>query len=280
MRSLTSQLLPLYDEHEARSIVRLLLAEVFGFKLADICAGALDNLNDDQRQLLAQLMARLEKGEPIQYVVGWTFFCNRKFIVRRGCLIPRPETEELCQWITRENKDRQVEILDIGTGSGCIAVTLNMEMPAAKVTAWDISADALNIARENIATNKADVRLEQQDALNPPRDIERWDMIVSNPPYICHKEAVDMERNVLDYEPRQALFVPDEDPLLFFRSISKYATHALKDGGRLYFEINPIYTTMLTDLLANDNFQGITVEKDAEGRERMVKANKGRWLHQ
>lgn len=259
-----------YEKREAQSIVRLLLMDTFGFTLTDICAGAINTLTDTQKDVLDSLMTRLEMGEPIQYVIGKTSFCNRTFHVRQGCLIPRPETEELCQWVMQENIS-DADILDIGTGSGCIAITLKKELPFARVTAWDISHDALTIAKENAETNGAKITMVLQDVLHSPDDNEKWDIIVSNPPYVCEKEAKDMEHNVLGFEPQLALFVPDEHPLIFYRSITQYATHALKPNGKLFFEINPTYSDAIVTLLINHGFTDIKVKNDDNGKKRMVK---------
>lgn len=293
-----------YDEHEAQSIVRLVLADCFGFSLTDICCGALDNLSPENSMRLDELMRRLEEGEPVQYVTGKAMFCGREFAVRPGCLIPRPETEELCQWIVDEtlryedenemlryenegedeNEDGKIRILDIGTGSGCIAITLALDIKDSKVTAWDISSDALAIAKDNADALHADVDFEIRDALNLSVEKgnsnslpngEGWgraSIIVSNPPYICNKEAQDMEQNVLGHEPHLALFVPDDDPLLFYRKIAEYAVQTLTPNGALYFEINPLYVTQLSEMLRRTGFQDIETRTDAFGKQRMVKA--------
>lgn len=272
IRALASRLTQ-YDEYEAKSIIRLLLQEIFGMTLTDICSGALNSLSDSDHSLLERLVLRLEKGEPIQYVIGHTDFCHMTFNVRKGCLIPRPETEELCYWIAEENDSAQ-KILDIGTGSGCIAISMNKLIPTAKVTAWDISNDALEIAQENAKHHNADITFVQQDALNTPNDICKWDIIVSNPPYICRKESIDMEKNVLDYEPDNALFVPDNNPLLFYESIISYAQKALKPNGTLYFEINPIYANDIKKTFLDHGFDNIGIRKDFEGKKRMIRGTK------
>lgn len=162
-------------------------------------------------------------------------------------------------------------ILDIGTGSGCIAITVALALPQARVTAWDISTDALAIAAGNAHRLGASVRFEHQDALSAPDDEERWDVIVSNPPYICDRERADMSDNVLSYEPELALFVPDNDPLLFYRAIARYASKALKPGGRLLFETNTAYAHEVAQVMANEGFTAIEVRNDCFGKPRMVK---------
>ncbi len=264
-----------YEQHEARSIVRLMVEEMLGLTYTDICCGALSKLTPRQEEQLERCMKQLEEGVPVQYVIGKAWFGDRQFRVAPGVLIPRPETEELCQWIAEESIDGE-RILDIGTGSGCIAVTLALVCPRAAVTAWDISADALAIAGENAKQLGADVALRQVDVLGDDLSVEeeRYSVIVSNPPYICDKEAQDMDSNVLDHEPHIALFVPDEDPLLFYRRIAELACDRLCEGGRLYFEINPIYADDTVRMLSEEGFRDIVVRKDQFGKQRMVRSIK------
>ena len=223
-------------------------------------------------------MLRLEKAEPVQYVLGVADFCGRQFHVAPGVLIPRPETAELCQLIA---KDGGRNILDIGTGSGCIAITLALNIPGSKVTAWDISGAALSIAKGNAKSLGANVVFEHQDALNisltshlSPLTSELWDVIVSNPPYICRREADEMEKNVLEYEPDTALFVPDDDPLLFYRHIMNYAQSSLRSGGRLYFEINPLYADSIVEQLQQLDFTDVDKINDQFAKARFIKAIK------
>jgi release factor glutamine methyltransferase len=190
-------------------------------------------------------------------------------------LIPRPETEELAEWIIRENRDRPVSILDIGTGSGCIAVTLARNLPHAKVSACDISDDALVLAGVNAEMNRAPVRFFHMDVLNGNVHVpEKVDVIVSNPPYVRYAEKLLMRHNVLDYEPGHALFVPDENPLVFYRSIALIGRKYLNDGGKLYMEINEQFPDELTRLLENTGYYGIEVRKDLAGKPRMIKGIK------
>lgn len=261
-----------YEEQEARSIVRLLLFDVFGFTLTDVCCGALNHLSTEQTETLELMMQRLAEGEPVQYVTGKAEFCSHTFHVAPGVLIPRPETEELCQWIIRSNPDAH-NILDIGTGSGCIAITLALALPHANVTAWDISPDAQAIASANAQQlNARNILFETRDALTLPSSThkDKYDVIVSNPPYICNKEAQDMERHVLDHEPHSALFVPDDDPLLFYRAIAQYAVNALSPYGALYYEINPLYADDTVRMLHGLGFNNITIKQDNYGKQRMI----------
>jgi release factor glutamine methyltransferase len=275
-------LVSLYDEGEAKAIVRLLLEEEFGLTLTDIVTGGVEKLSDDDHTRLADHMARLMKGEPIQYVLGREEFCGRSFHVAPGVLIPRPETEELCRAIKSYHNvpfcilqaPGPLRVLDVGTGSGCIAVTLALELLNAEVTAWDVSADALLIARDNAHRLGAEVNFEWQDILQAPTDDREWDIIVSNPPYIARQEAGAMSANVLDHEPHLALFVPDDDPLLFYRAIGAYAAKSLCKGGMLYFEINPQYADELRTLLEGQGFGHVLLLKDRYGKVRMCKAEK------
>lgn len=268
---LCQRLSNVYDTGEAKAIVRWVLDVRFGLSIADIYCGKVTQLSPNDQVELEKIMQRLEKAEPVQYVLGVADFCGRQFHVASGVLIPRPETAELCHLIA---EDGGADILDIGTGSGCIAITLALDIADAKVTAWDISDDALAIAQQNAKTLGADVSFEHRDALNISLTPELWDVIVSNPPYICRKEAAEMEENVLKYEPDTALFVPDDDPLLFYRHIMNYAASALRQEGRLYFEINPIYADSIVEQLQQLGFIDVQKIDDQFGKTRFIKACK------
>ena len=289
-------LTPLYDAGEAQAIVRTVLDVEYGMTLTDIICGKVNELSSDEERNLEEIITRLQNGEPVQYVLGEADFAGRTFHVEPGVLIPRPETAELCQWIEEEvsslDADDPKQILDICTGSGCIAITLGLTIPNSEVTGWDISEDALRIAQGNVEMLKAgNVRIEYQDALMLPKAAEAaeaaeiseaaesslskgWNIIVSNPPYICEKEKADMEKNVLEHEPSIALFVPDEEPLKFYRAIAEYASSALKSEGALYFEINPIYEKETREMLQDLGFKDIETKEDAYGKKRMMKAMK------
>ena len=282
---LWQRLTPLYDAGEAKAIVRLVLDECYGLSWADVLGGKVSELSANDQTELEKIMLRLEKGEPVQYIIGVADFCGRQFHVEPGVLIPRPETEELCRMVIEEREISQkgqsplCEILDIGTGSGCIAITLALELPDAKVTAWDISDDALRIASANAKALGASVTFQHHDALDSSlftlhSSLPKWDLIVSNPPYICRKEADGMDKNVLGYEPHEALFVPDDDPLLFYRAIARYATKALKPNGYLFFEINPLYADGLTQLLGEMLCYNAEILNDQFGKPRFLKATK------
>ena len=273
----------LYDAGEAQAIARMVLELRFGLTMADVLCGRTGD--EHELQLIQQ---RLLAGEPVQYVIGETEFGGRRFRVAPGVLIPRPETYELCQWVIEEREDIEVRgaryevremsprgerILDIGTGSGCIACTLAAELPEAEVTAWDISEDALAIARENAKRTHVHVSFELVDVLHSP-PISRYDLIVSNPPYICENEKAQMESHVLEHEPHLALFVPDNDPLLFYRAIADFALRSLSPGGRLFFEINPLYATDLANLLSAMSYHDIEIRNDQFDKPRMIKATR------
>ncbi len=270
--ALWRRLVPLYDEPEARAIVRLLLEKKYNMSLADICVGKLEELPPSDAETLEQAMKRLQAGEPIQYVVGEEQFGSRSFLVTPHVLIPRPETLELCEWIEEEGQGRSA-ILDIGTGSGCIAITLALDMPDTKVTAWDISAEALSVARQNASRLHADVLFELVDVLGEKPE-QCYDMIVSNPPYIAEHEAATMQKNVVDWEPRLALFVSDNRPLLFYEAIADYADKHLNTGGFLFFEINPLFSQQLMEMLDKHGFKEVELRTDQFGKSRMIKAVK------
>ena len=278
-QELWRRLAQVYDEGEAKAIARMVYEVRFNLTLSDLFIGKDTQLSANDQAELAEITQRLEQQEPVQYVLGQADFCGRTFLVNQHVLIPRPETEELCRWIISEFRDESLEfrdcsILDIGTGSGCIAITLAAGLPKFEVTAWDISGEALQVARENAKRLHFNVIFELADALNTPLDHERWDVIVSNPPYICNKERARIEANVLDHEPHTALFVPDDSPLLFYSAIAQYGLTALKTGGRLYFEINPLYAQELAELLSMMSYHDIDIRNATYGKQRMIRARR------
>lgn len=276
------RLTTIYDAGEAKAIVRWVLDVRFGMSVADIYSGKVTELSAEDQAELEKIMRRLEKAEPVQYVLGTADFCGRQFHVEPGVLIPRPETAELCRWIAAEHdaKCPSPTILDIGTGSGCIAITLALDLPESNVTAWDISDEALRIAKGNAEALGAKVTFEHQDALrlttpDGQYSAEEWDIIVSNPPYIDKaKESDEMERNVLDHEPHEALFAPEGDATIFYRHIAAYATHSLKPGGQLYFELNPLTADEVNSELHRLGFKDTEIRMDAFGKKRFLKATK------
>lgn len=276
-----------YDQREARAVARMLVEEKFSLSFADIICGGVEALPDADKQWIEAAVKRLEQGEPIQYVLGWAWFGGLKFNVRSGVLIPRPETEWLVDNICAHpapSNDRPLRILDIGTGSGCIALSIKQRLPETYVEAWDISTEALSIAADNARSLGLDVVWRQQDALNitpnvlstTPNDNSAvpdsplWDVIVSNPPYICERERTDMARNVLEHEPSTALFVPDTDPLLFYRAITRYAVGSLNEGGRLLFECNTLYAGDTARMMADEGMTATQVYDDCFGKPRFA----------
>ncbi len=267
----------IYDKREARAVACWILEVCFGLTMTDIVGGAVEQISTQQLQRLLNIQQRLLKGEPVQYVAGVADFGPRQFYVASGVLIPRPETYMLCQWIEEENSSLLMPhstLLDIGTGSGCIACTLAAQLPQVRVSAWDISPSALNIARKNAEKYQVDINFKQCDLFKVKYgcDMGKWDLIVSNPPYICDSEAEKMEDRVLDYEPKLALFVPDDNPLLFYSYIGKFAKSALKEGGRLYFEINPRFGEYLKDIFLGMGFNTVVIKKDQFGKNRFIRA--------
>ena len=282
-RELWQPLTSRYTEPEAKAVARYLLEVGYDLSMTDILSGGTERLPADEME---ENRRRLLNGEPVQYVIGKAEFGGRIFKVSPAVLVPRPETNELCQWVEREERgkrreERDYSVLDIGTGSGCIAITLALDMPYAKVEAWDISEKALNIARQNAESLNAQVHFRQVDALNEPTEDSSLftlhsslNIIISNPPYICKQEATAMEAHVLDHEPHQALFVPDDDPLLFYRAIAQYGKSALVAGGWLYFEINPLYHEELEKMLDEMGYFGIEMRKDQFGQWRFARAQR------
>lgn len=272
-QQLWQSLTPLYDAGEAQAIVRTVLDVKYGMSLTDILSGKVNELSADESKNLEEITARLQKGEPVQYVLGQADFAGRTFHVEPGVLIPRPETAELCEWIVETQKENP-HIVDICSGSGCIAITLNLDIPQSSAIGFDISDKAVKIATDNAKALGSEATFYAIDVFQFPRMKSFADIIVSNPPYICEKEKADMEKNVLDYEPDIALFVPDEDPLKFYRAIAEIATIELKEGGLLYFEINPLYEKEIRKMLKDFGFCDIETRKDAYGKNRMMRAKK------
>ena len=340
-QQLWQSLTPLYDAGEAQAIVRTVLDVKYGMTLTDIISGKVNELSADEGIKLEEIICRLQKGEPVQYILGQADFAGRTFHVEPGVLIPRPETAELCRWIVEtqnENwkkeeaiirkefnikpdvelddvnifeakgwlkrkylylrylvrmmrsfkKARQTKlvsprprIIDLCSGSGCIAITLDLEIPNSEILGIDISDCACRVATKNaeLLSSKAffrnvDIFELLEICKRNTMDDFKADIIVSNPPYICEKEKVDMAKNVLDYEPGIALFVPDEDPLKFYRAIAEFAAMELRRCGLLYFEINPIYEKETREMLEEFGFREIETKEDSFGKKRMMRAIK------
>lgn len=262
-------LAPLYDEREALQIARMVATELGGITLTQLLTEPDQALTIDR---LDARIAELAAGRPVQYVLGHTAFYGLELLVREGALIPRPETEELIRWIVDSPHPEAPAVLDIGTGSGCIALALARELPGAQVTAVDLSEEALAIARENARRHAAAIDFRREDALGDllPGAAECFDLIVSNPPYVPQSERALMRDNVLHYEPAAALFVPDDDPLRFYRAIARHARRLLRPGGRLYFEIHENYARQMGDMLAEEGFPQSVVRRDLNDKNRMT----------
>ena len=264
-----------YGTAEGYALYRLVMEECFGLTHTDILLGKDNQISEENQARLLEITGRLLKNEPVQYVLGYADFCGHRFAVRPGVLIPRPETELLVQKALELGYGMdgvtEPEALDIGTGSGCIAVS--MALAGCRVTAMDISEEALGIAMQNATTLNAEVVFVHENILQPSRTAQQWHVIVSNPPYICLHEAEAMERNVLDYEPHNALFVPDTDPLIFYRAIASYAMSHLSAGGWLCLEINQAYPDEMERLLSSFGFKDVTIQKDQYGKDRIAYAH-------
>ena len=276
---LVSRLAGVYPPGEARAVARVLLEDAFGITLADVYAGKVREFSPHELERLHSMADRLEKGEPVQYVAGTAQFGGLTFEVSSGVLIPRPETLELVEWAagdfsTRTGKgNRHMRVLDIGTGSGCIAVTMAVRLAGAQVTAVDISEKALGVARRNAARNGVQVEFAVCDILSPGADIAgNFDVIMSNPPYVCRSERAGMHRNVLDYEPHEALFVDDTDPLVFYRAIARFAAAHLALGGAVYVEINRRFGRETADVFSAAGFASVELRNDSADNPRMIKA--------
>ena len=262
-----------YTDGEIKALTRILATEMLGISQMAFYMKDDITLTAEQETLLDSAIERLQQHEPIQYILGYSDFCGLRFKVTPATLIPRPETSELVEWIASEANGKE-KILDIGTGSGCIAVSLAHSIPQATVSAWDISAEALAVATENSKANNCAVTFREVDILAYQPNDELFDIIVSNPPYIKEVEKEQMEANVLDWEPHTALFVPDNDPLLFYRTIAQRATTMLRPGGKLYFEINRAHGKETMEMLAALGYTNIELRKDFADNDRMIRAIK------
>lgn len=269
-----SRLQPYYTAEEVSALSRIVCCDLLGQAPTDYYLGKDIALSPKKEQELEDILQRLSRFEPLQYIEGRTLFLGREFWVAPGVLIPRPETEELVELMLKEIP-ADARMLDVGTGSGCIAISLAKELPDALVTAWDVSPEALSVARANARKLQSNVRFVECDVLACQVDeVGLYDVIVSNPPYVTEAEKADMEPNVLQWEPSLALFVPDDDPLRFYRRIAVLGRDMLADGGRLYFEINRAYGREMVEMLRTMGYVGVRVEKDLSQNDRFVIAEK------
>lgn len=265
-----------YPDTEASAIAKAILTDVFQLSTTDLYASKDMNFSTNQAEKLEVIINRLRANEPLQYILGNCYFCGLDFHVEPGVLIPRPETAELVEWIIsdRNSSDSPIRILDIGTGSGCISISLAKNLPQSEVHAWDISEDAIRIASGNAAILDANVRFRQTDVLGQVPTNTMMNVIVSNPPYITEAERTDMDANVTDWEPDTALFVPDNVPLLFYERIADIGKQILTPDGTLYFEINQRFGTETVDMLRKKGYRNVELRKDLSGNDRMIKAER------
>ena len=273
MRRLRSDLTEMYPEGEAAAVARLIFHALKGWDATQIIIHSSDEVTPFIRRRIAEILSRLRRHEPIQYILGEARFYGLDLKVNRDTLIPRHETEELVDMIVKEYGGRSdLQVLDVGTGSGAIAIALSRNLRFPEITAIDISEGALEVARENASRLHARIRFEQKDIFgwNPPREF--FDIIVSNPPYVMEREKRDMEANVLEYEPAGALFVPDADPLVYYRRIARLGLEALAQRGRIYFEINPLCAQEMQDMMERMGYTDVELREDISHRKRFLAA--------
>lgn len=266
-----------YDSNEIDSSFFIVMEHCFGMQKADVLTISTARFTESQLLKINNIVKALKKGKPLAYVLGEWEFYGLKFSVNPSVLIPRPETEELVQLILTENSQNdKLKVLDIGTGTGCIAIALKANLPHAQVSAYDISEEALKMAQKNASNNAVDVHFKQVDILNATtkKETQDFDIIVSNPPYIPLHQKNEMHGNVLEYEPHLALFVSDEEPFIFYESTADFAMINLKSGGSIYFEINAFYGKEVVALLEKKGFKDVILIQDLNGKDRFVSAVK------
>lgn len=278
LRKLTDELEPLYGRNEAKSISFILIENIFGWYKTYIIAGEpLDSFSDSIFIKLESYMERLKKYEPIQYILGEALFYGRKFFVDKSVLVPRPETEELVSLVISQHKAKsEMKMLDVGTGSGCIAITVDKELPPTEVYAMDIDKEALQTARKNAMIHNSHVMFVQDDIFNYQPSYPMFDVVVSNPPYVTESEKGLMNRNVLDYEPHLALFVPDDDSVRYYAAVIRFCEFYLQTDGKIYFEINERLANKVLDVLKAHHYEEIFLFKDFNNKNRIVSAKKAR----
>lgn len=270
-----NELINIYSSRETESITYILLEYVLNYSRMQIQFSKNEEIKQEDSEQVKSFVEELKTLKPIQYVLGEADFYDLKFKVNQHTLIPRPETEELVHAIIQENKGENLNLLDIGTGSGCIPICLSKNLNKAKVASADISAEAISLASKNAELNETNIRFYNRDILKwEIFEWEQYDIIVSNPPYVTESEKEKMENNVLEHEPHTALFVSDHDPLIFYQRISDLALSHLKNGGKLYFEINESLGEEMVELLQKKGFTNILLRKDINGKDRMLSAIK------
>lgn len=265
-----------YEEPELSATIRAICCNILGFGTASYFLKEPINLTEEDEERVDEIIRRLLKGEPLQYIEGSTPFCGMDFTVSPAVLIPRPETAELIDWIATDHPAKQMHILDLGTGSGCIAIALSRRLPQATIDACDISAEALSVAQKNNSANGTSVSFFSYDMLRSTAPLPHsYDILVSNPPYIKQCEATEMERNVTEWEPHTALFVPDDDALCFYRAIAELGeTETLHAGGHIYVEINQQLGKETVELFESFGYKDVTLRKDIYGNDRMIRCRK------
>jgi len=276
-KQLLFQLYEMYGDREAANIADIVIENITGFKKVDRLINKQFPLNEEQLQLLNDYTNELLKHKPVQYVLNEVWFAGMKLYVDENVLIPRPETEELVEWIVKtvaSRKSQVASILDIGTGSGCIPVALKKKLLSVEVHALDISEEALNVAKRNAAIQQTEINFHLLNILdkNLWRQLPKFDIIVSNPPYVTQGEASSMQKNVLQYEPHLALFVDDEDAMKFYKAIAEFGLYHLNNNGQIFFEINEIMGKQVCDLLNQYRYLNIELKKDLQNKDRMIKA--------
>ena len=276
IEKLQNALTQMADESERNAIIRAICCDILDISPTTYYLKETITLTTAQTALVNSITERLQRGEPLQYIEGKAPFCGMEFIVTPAVLIPRPETAELVEWITTEHATQSPRILDLGTGSGCIAISLSQQMPQATVEACDISTEALEVAQTNNHENGTSVTFFHHDILSLDSPLPHsYDILVSNPPYIKQSEATDMENHVTQWEPHTALFVPDDDALRFYRAIAEIGqTDALKSGGEIYVEINQALGKETVELFESYGYKEVTLRKDIYGNDRMIKCYK------
>lgn len=276
-RQIVDTLIPTVEEREARALAFVVLEDAFGLSRTDIYLGKDTAFSEEDTIRLEKILRRLEQGEPVQYAIGTAQFCDLTFRVTPDTLIPRPETEELVGWVASLLPSAApCSVLDVGTGTGCIAISLAKQFPRAQVTAWDISEEALAVAQQNAQANGVAVDFRRTDVLEVVNDAVASTpthaplYIVSNPPYICERERAEMETHVLDYEPASALFVPDTDPLLFYRALARLGQQL--HAAAVLVEINQAYGQETVRMFQSSGYSNVELRRDIYGKDRMIKA--------
>jgi release factor glutamine methyltransferase len=277
IKNIRKELGSLYPPEEIEGFIRMIFAHLKNYSLTDIYLNIGEELGPKEVENISKVISRLKNMEPIQYILGENIFFGMAFKLSPDVLIPRPETEELVDWVLKSKTNKPARILDVGTGSGCIAISLKKNWPEARVMACDVSEKALKVAQINAGLNQTEVAFFHLDILNPllPDSFPKIDLLVSNPPYVTESEKKLMEQNVLKYEPFRALFVPDHEPLLFYTALAEFAKKYLNQNGQVFWEVNQAFGKDCANLLKENGFTNVKLKKDINGKNRMVFAEFG-----